>query len=598
MRTDKYADPLPLTPDQRFFASCWLNLVHAFSLDSHRVRTMNPRNMLRELLRILDVAHANDADKTMVCSEAVLVLSEDIALKHQSFAQSTATLLHLLKSVKGKLKQDGDQSDSALMPYIARELLNEVDRSYVKLVLSLLADELLANPPVGTLAERQLKIAQLTGGLLSTLVDGGASLESLFHLYQQILVPRKPQPSYNFSRKLGLLTNLILQPAKSYRVLFAIDNVSNDDDFPTEMGGIRFANAADGWNVPAGPLGAYVSPRSRRLFAQLTVESADVRSAGSDVYGRISNILDLARFEYERERVQLADEFLVSETRHPDRVHRYAIPKVVPNPIAPTAVPDLTSFVDSVNRLLSSKRFSDEGRDRVLSAFRLYRQGADTNSFDNKLTSWWTAVEYLVRGLKSSKQIGTSVEQALTPVLCLAHAEKLLLDVRRTLVRRNLVDPVSSAPVDLRAMTVLNLFRTLCRADMQPVIRDALATEPYVQSTVATILDALADPLRYRDLLAQHEQRVRWQVMRIWRARCDIVHSATVTISGVLLCANLEFYLKTTLMNLLADLRRIQTLASPEEFFERRNFTHKQLKEDLGKQSTAALETVLANIPV
>jgi hypothetical protein len=75
MRTDPKAKDIPLTPRQHFFASSWFNMVHQHSLDSHRVRTMNPRNVLRELLRMWDATHANNEDRVMVRDRAIVVLS-------------------------------------------------------------------------------------------------------------------------------------------------------------------------------------------------------------------------------------------------------------------------------------------------------------------------------------------------------------------------------------------------------------------------------------------------------------------------------------------------------------------------------------------
>jgi hypothetical protein len=49
------------------------------------------------------------------------------------------------------------------------------------------------------------QLSSLTSGLLSTLADRGASLEALFQLYRQILVPRERRKKYVFERKLGLL---------------------------------------------------------------------------------------------------------------------------------------------------------------------------------------------------------------------------------------------------------------------------------------------------------------------------------------------------------------------------------------------------------
>jgi hypothetical protein len=591
MRIDRNAQSLPLTPDQRFFASCWFNMIHEHSLDSHRVRTMNPRNILRELLRMYGLQHPNDEDRTMVRAEALPILSVDPVLRHASFIETTRILIVLLTpDNKGKLP------DEALIQHVARELLQAIETSYLEVSLTQLAEILLSPTPAGTAQERQALLAAFTSGLLSTLIDGGASVESLFQLYNQILVPRKPQRQYIFARKFGLLTTILKQPPKTFRVLFSADNVTDSKDFPQSMGGISFSNEANGWEAGSSAVvKTYLAPHSRRLFAELTIEARDIRAAGTEAYAKIGNVLDLARFEYERERVTLSEEFLIAEIERPDRVHRYSIPKVVPNPAANIEMPQLEAFVSSVNELLSSDRFSQEGRDRVLSAFRLYRLGSDTNSFENKLTNWWTAVEFLVRGLKGGKKIGAAVEHNLTPVLCLSYPAKLLIDIRQTLqkIGAEIVHPATSLPIDFRRLDLPELFKVLTGAQIRPLVSAALASEPYLQYRIGKILDALSDPLSYHATLKEHEQRIRWQIQRLWRARCDIVHSARRPVSDVLLCANLEFYLKIALMSLLAELRRIKTLGSPEEFFERRAYSYKRLKEDIEKKSTSVLESTL-----
>jgi hypothetical protein len=45
----------------------------------------------------------------------------------------------------------------------------------------------------------------------------------------------------------------------------------------------------------------------------------------------------------------------------------------------------------------------------------------------------------------------------------------------------------------------------------------------------------------------------------------------------------------------LADLRRIRTLSSPEEFFERKSYTYKRLIADLEKNSVTVLKETLTS---
>jgi hypothetical protein len=181
-------------------------------------------------------------------------------------------------------------------------------------------------------------------------------------------------------------------------------------------------------------------------------------------------------------------------------------------------------------------------------------------------------------------------------VLCLSYAQTLLLDVRQTLIKiqDGFIDPASGNSVDLRALSIRDLHSLLCRSDIRSLIDSELIAEPYIQFRTKAILEGLSDPVRYLELLTKHEERIRWQMQRLWRARCDILHSATLTLNGVLLCANLEFYLKSTLMTLLTELRKKRTLVSPEEFFDRCHYLYKRLKESLSKGSVDMLREVLA----
>ena len=215
--------------------------------------------------------------------------------------------------------------------HLAREALEHVETDYVQAAFGQLEGLI---DSAASVPDKEA-IYQVTGSLLSTLVDTGASLESLYQLYRNILVPRKIS-HYEFKRKYGLLKTLVLRAPTEHKVLFAIDGVTNERDFPPRMGDVAFSSEVKTWSLNSDPLRAYATSQSRRLFAEVTVTARDIRVAGTEAY-RNGNILDLTRFEYERERVQLSTEFLVQETGRlvgNKIVRRLSIPKMVPNPVA------------------------------------------------------------------------------------------------------------------------------------------------------------------------------------------------------------------------------------------------------------------------
>lgn len=593
MRIDNKLKKIPLSPEQYFFASCWYNMVHAYSLDSYRVRAINPANGLRELQRMM-APHANSEDFSMVSAELCGLLSADPVLAHPPFRQARDELLDLLADATSKDPKKIEPK-KPLVQAFSRELLGIVEEHYVPATFKALEYCLITNPDEIPAVDRNAHIQVLTGNLLSTLLDKGGSIESLYQLYRQVICDIKANKAYVFSKKLGLLIRLITQPTRQFAVIFAIDNISNVENFPEKMGNVSFCCAPPDVNEANAHAQKYLKGHPKRLFAQVSVETVDYRDAGSAAYEQINNILDLVRFEYERERLHVPDEFAISLADQAN-YRLFPIPKVVPNPDASVDTDGLQGFVISVNELMGNPGLQEDERSRVQSAFRLYRVGADANIFENKLISWWTAIEYLVKGSTSSGKIGSAVEKTLTPVLCLRYIDKLLVSFRNALVDQKAVikDVATSEAIHLKELGPLALYELFKNSAYQDQLL-AASPDPFMKQKLGDFLQSLSTPQATRAMLKAHEQRLRWHIQRLYRARCDIVHSAERLVNAALLCANLEFYLKTTLTALLRAFRTVPHISGPREFFDRQVHAHTKLLDSLSKGNDDRLTALLAN---
>lgn len=592
MRIDDRLSQLRLTPEQYLFASCWHNMAHAFSLDSYRVRAINPANGLRELHRML-APPANKDDFTLVAEELHVLLKADPILKFMPFSEATSELIDLLpRSIA-----DGGKKFEANKPLIlafSTELLRHIEAGYVNAIFSALESALITDVDALPPNERNTHIQTLIGNLLSTLLDQGASVESLFQLYRQVICGTKPGKLYVFKRRFSLLVKLVTQAPSKFSVIFSIDNVSKPETFPNQIGTVSFLLDPPNLETPTPPVARYLAIHPKRIFAKIEVETKDYRTAGTNAYATINSILDLVRFEYERERLHLPDEFVITSGA-PDNVYRiFPIPKVVPNPAPLVDAAGLHEFIQSVNELMINQTFQDDGRRRVQSAFRLYRIGSDTHIFENKLINWWTAIEYLVKGSNSSSGIGNTVENTLAPVLCLGYINKLILSFRNALVdvKAQLNDPVTGDPIQLRDLRPSELYQ-LFKNPVQHAQLLVAATDPFLKQKLQEFLNALVTPKAIESLLKSHEKRLRWQIQRLYRARCDIVHSAERIVNAALLCANLEFYLKVTLAALLRTLSRIPNISGPKEFFDRQIYSYEKLIFDLNANSEKLLLELL-----
>jgi hypothetical protein len=409
------------------------------------------------------------------------------------------------------------------------------------------------------------------------------------------------RPERSFERRWEFVSQILAGgQQREFHIVIALDNVTSPEDFPPKIGGIQFARTPQlvpppGVNHRARLAQSYLRTAGSRLFASAHVNCEDARQGGEQVLEQLNRVVNLIRFEYEAARVSIREAFAYQVLDQPVRTLQF--PSRVPNPSASVDSAGVRAFVAAVDDLVLHAHFKREGLDRVHSAFRLYRTGLDTTVLENKLTNWWTALEYLVRGAVSDNAIGQSVERLVAPVLGVAYFPKHLIAHRNVLVELcpPLTDPVSGQPIELRSMELLTLYETLRREDVQALLLPSLAPYPYVEEHVASFLAMLRNPNALHGQASLHERRVRWHLQRLWRTRCDIVHSAGRQKSLLLLCANLEYYLKTTLMSLLKEVRSLPTLSGPKEFFERQQHAHMELQEDLRAGHDLVLRRLLGS---
>lgn len=595
MKNDPKVAQYRLTREQAVFANVWYNMTYAYSLDSHRVRVMHAVNILEELARLNAYAHANGEDRWMVAREALSVLEAEAVLKRPALAAQTDTIRTLLgKSFGPKYDKASAEKGRPLLESYLREYMSQLRQCYMEEAIQGIHDAVLAPDNARLERERFGEIRSLTGSLISYLIARGQSIEGLYQLYSHVLVPiRRQNKPYQFAQRFDLLRRLISSDSSQWAAWFAIDGVSDTQNFPTHIGDIEFAVTppADVAALPG------MKAQGHRLFATCDANAIDARTAGQLIHDRINRVIDLVRFEYDRANIVVSEQFAVRRPAE-ERWRLLPIPKVVPNPQSSVSPSELDTFAQNVGTLVSGDRFSQEGRDRVLAAFRLYRTGADTTSFENKLVNWWTGLEFLAKGMGGSNSISDAVEGSVTPVLMGIAVINHLAAYREVLLEQSveLVDGESGQPIALKELDFAQLYDVLADPDQRGTINRQLHGIPLTQLRFDQFMGYLASPADMETFLARCEQGLRWHLQRVWRARCDIVHSAGRMVNIALLCANLEAYLKSVLTALLSAFGRIPTLASPQEFFIRSEHSYNSAREALRRGDAGLLKAFLTEL--
>lgn len=605
MRRDKHlpalVPKLALTEAQVFFLNCWFNLVHESSLDSYRVRVMNPESILRELLKMYE-PHADESDRKRVAEEAVEILRSHPIFERSEY-EIVATAAELLSdAIKGKVgasseKQEGEgkgqpfTKNSVLIKSYISEIIEILSTRFINDCFALLV-EIFEREAEGQLTVTQTRetyrlIRRVTRDLVSTALDGGSSLESLFQHYRGLLKQEtnhgtQTASASQFLVRLEILKSHLTAAPKNHKLVFVLNGVARPQHYPLRIDDLAFSP------TPPEPLGKnplevkFLQPNQSRLFVTTEVEARDGRSAGMTAYRRISEILDLVRFEYDKVTiVQLRSNFLLQDSEQSRLL--LGIPRVIPNPDDELPPQQLEEFVHYLNRLVTREEMQPETKERILSAFRLYRVGADADIFENKLINWWTGLEYLAKGSKSSGgPIGAGVEAALVPAISLAYIPKHLGAFRAVLKEKGAkLTSADGTEQVIGSMPIKEFYLALREQKNKAAFEVICSDDPYLWLHLGEFIDSISTPKGLGSIIKRHEQRLRWQIQRIYRARCDVVHSARQVANAGLLCANLEFYLKTTLNSMLIAFQGVATLKSPHEFFERCRYRHERILAQL-----------------
>lgn len=562
MRFDNKVKPeLNLTSRQQLFGEVWFNLVHEHSLDTFRVRTMNPVNIVNELVR--------------------------------SF-----TVILMLSLWGKKQKEDKDTGAPALQSLIlayGRELQCALSKTFLGSCIDWLSTEM-ALSVVSQTDSKTEGIIQITGQMMSHLISIGWSFESLFQLYRRTFsadIQHTPEgQAYAFGRALKWLFDRLARKPKDYQITFIINQVYASAELPAQMGEITFSpNPPKISDTSSGTVKRIAQATRGRIFASMTVKANDSRIAGMRAAEQIEKILDVLRYDFIKQNFSLSDRFMVQKENGHIALD---VAKTLPNEKQEATAEQLHTFMAQLRNLAANETLEGDSKDRIYSTFRLYRTGAETANLENKLVQWWTALEYLVKA--GGGNIGDAVERALYPAVVLAYLPKHLNAMRSALIEFDVPLTLTyDTSANLTSYSMATLF-DYCKDQSfrNRATAAAGAKSAYAHHYFVSFFKKIQDSKSILATLEKHEKAVRWQIQRIYRARCDIVHSAGRVRQAPLLCANLESYLKILLDTFLISLQKIDTLRTPKEFFDRQQYGLTRIKDQLGLKAGAS-ETLLVH---
>ena len=570
----------PLAAHEKFFLELWHGMTHEASLDSYRVRCLNARTIIRELDQELHIGRARPEEIQYICTEAEEILSLDpLAAKH--FSRHVGLLQPLLKNpplIDEKKKDAQAEQKNREFRFVVADFAVALERDYFKQLLAVLPDTIAGGKNEVTVA--------VVGALLSDLVDQGWPLETLFS-WVELFLKRKRPPYDTFAGNLRFLLQQLGWGKQPYRVILRLVGSSNLANFG-DLVGFQFRSTPGftpivGQNQASDKQRRFASITPLTIFAETQVEAVDLTSAAIKAREKFEQCLDQLRFNFEPEPLKVDSRCFV-ERLGDHRTDIQVVRHLVPNPHHHLPADEFRKFSGQMEAMLSRSAIEPESCERLRAAIRHYRFGSDAETYKDKFLNWWMGLEFLAH-VTEGERIGQTVARHASDALFQRYLYRLVSDLVRTLKEQSIVwDNDLATASDAATLNELEYPSALKLLQSQPLaakLANGFPDNPVAAMRINRLAGILQDPKTTATFLAAHHRHLLWQLGRLYRVRCCIVHGSQVRFKLPLFTANMEFYLKELIIVCLRSLTLNDHVSSLREVFQRAAFARQLVDTDL-----------------
>lgn len=551
-------------------------MAHELSLDSHRVRCLNARTIIRELDQELRIGRAKPDEFHDLCAEADEILTRD-PLVATSFARHLGLIQPLLKTPpipdeKKKEKDAAQEQKLRELRFIVADFSAALERGYCKQLLEILPDTIVGGD--------NKKTEAVVGALLSDLVDQGWPLETLFS-WVDLFFQKKKLPQYDtFAANLRFLIQQLNWGKQDYKVILRLSGSSKLSDFG-DFAGFNFRRTA-GFVPTSGHLKKLAFEQPNASFAETNVKGVDFISAAISAREKFEASLDQMRFNFLPSPLKVEERCFVA--RSDGRNELVTVRHLVPNPHHHLEPKAFREFADDMNKKLGRNTVEPESRERLEAAIRHYRFGSDADTYKDKFLNWWMGLEFLSH-VTEGDRIGQSVARHASDALLQRYLYRLVSDAVGTIKSQEIAwdaDLIAgSGAATLNDLEYAGALKLLQAPGLVTKLAGGFPNNPVAAMRIEQLAARLQDPKKTAEALAAHQRHLLWQLGRLYRIRCCIVHGSAVRFKLPLFTANMEFYLKELIIVCLRSLTLNPQVVSLREVFQRAAFARQRLDSEL-----------------
>ncbi|WP_423378895.1 hypothetical protein [Burkholderia sp. LMG 32019] len=216
------------------------------------------------------------------------------------------------------------------------------------------------------------------------------------------------------------------------------------------------------------------------------------------------------------------------------------------------------SIAQSGNRLKSIRNyakfinssFDSSSTERLISSINTAAIARNSVNPENQLISFWSAIEVLLSDPQNEARI-THYEKLIVPCIALRHARRQIIAIYEELLvsyRSRFKRLISSAVTEEGGNQVRAFACVMFLPDYEALrnsLCNMLERNPLALHRVWKLSNDYKNPRNVSRSIADHENRLQWQIHRIYRARNQLVHSGRMPTYLESLILNLAEYFRS-----------------------------------------------------
>lgn len=215
--------------------------------------------------------------------------------------------------------------------------------------------------------------------------------------------------------------------------------------------------------------------------------------------------------------------------------------------------------------------FDEPSTERLLSAVNTAALARTSPNLENHLISLWSAIEVLLSNPPAGVPRIIHYVDLLAPCICSKYVRRYIVAIYdaihasyKTPFRRLIRGVPLPIEVDEYTRFTHIAFDPAFKAE-QAAMLAMLSGNPLALHRLWKLENNFGNPKAYSSSLSSHEERVRWQLHRIYRTRNQLVHSGSVPVYLEPLVLNMLEYFRSTIGPVIGRASKEEELADIDQ---------------------------------